>query len=94
MPNLSACRRCERATRPRRTVLADYPGTVALAGRGLCKTCYERVRHQRVRLTGRGAPRSTEHNVLALSDYVASRNARISAHESRQARRASIRWAA
>lgn len=37
------CGNCQRAMRPGKRTLADYPGTVKHQSRGLCKVCYRKL---------------------------------------------------
>lgn len=34
--------KCGRTTRPRNSLAADYPGTIAMGAKGMCMTCYSR----------------------------------------------------
>lgn len=94
MPTPSTCRHCQRAMRPGSAATDGYPDTVAHAARGLCRTCYERARHQTAQMAGRGESSTAEHNAHALTKYLARRSARIAAAEARQTRRGQIDWAA
>lgn len=96
--SVTACNVCARPMRPKRTRAADYPGTVSHHGRGICATCYWRdtrpARSEppsldlsyRISKADRGAPQSHKHNVLALSDFLASRRARLAAQHRHLAR--------
>ena len=89
MSAFRVCVDCARPMRRKGTRAADFPGTVTIHGRGICATCYWRETHpdsatkaqragaESVTLAGRGAPQSHKHNVLALSDFLASRRARL-----------------
>lgn len=42
---MNICSNCQRLLRPQGAAAADYPGTVGLAARGMCGTCYRKRSH-------------------------------------------------
>jgi hypothetical protein len=83
------CTECATPIRPRKSKLADHPGTKEHAGRGLCSACHSRERYiRRAMAEGRepGKRRTPERvredfsptfATSALNYWIADRNKRL-----------------
>lgn len=74
-PGVKQCKTCPNLTRPYKTRIADYPGTIVRGVGGSCSTCNSRERAEHKRLNPPAD--KTPGNIAALNGYMTARRNRL-----------------